>query len=145
MKQILFTSLILATISHLESVCGQEINNGKFSTKTFTSSRDQGNLQVNYEAEFEKDWTPSFTSKSTQGLIDASFRQEEHSSGVPVFGSTPYEGVIYPEPMLESDKEKDDDNDSGSVWGVIFAVLIAFAVGFIAALVLFKYTNLVSV
>ena len=45
--------------------------------------------------------------------------------------------------MLESVKEEADD--SGSVWGVTFAVIFAFAIGFIAALVLFKYTNFVTV
>ena len=95
---------------------------------------------MNYEAKFEKEWTPSFTSKGTQGLIDASFRQEEHSNRVPVFGSTPFEGVIYPEPLIESVKEENDDS-SGRVWGVVFSVIIAFAIGFIVALALMKYTH----
>ena len=66
MKQVLFTSLILAALTHLEPAHGQVINKGKYATRTFTSSREQGNVQVNYEAKHEeKSWTPKFTSKVT--------------------------------------------------------------------------------
>lgn len=147
MKNIFAVGILFALnlLSIQTTTLAQEttINRGKFAVRTFTSTSEEGNKQANYASKFAKSaWTPSFTSRDTEGLTSADYRESEFAGKVPAFGSEHYEGYIAPVMLAESVIEEEPESVGMSVGTLILSVFIAFALGFLAALILFKYAAL---